>query len=84
MSLALYLADDECMANARESAMTELSAGIAAIQQAELHIDALLQVDPEFKEGRCGSDAASHVESAIQASLAAYAVIHMIADRAQP
>lgn len=81
---ALYLADDENLANARVVLLTELTASVRTLQRAAEHVKALMGVDTEFSEGCDGRHIGVNIDDALRFSRSAYAVVHMIADKARP
>lgn len=81
---ALYVAEDENLANARAVLLTELATGVQALQRAASHVKALMDVDAGFIEGCDGRHIGVHIDDALRFSRSAYAVVHMIADQARP
>ena len=81
---ALYLAQDENLAIARIALLTELTAAINALQRADGHAKGLIEADEEFRDGCDGRHIRADIDDALRLTRAAYAVVHMIADKERP
>jgi hypothetical protein len=86
MAIPAYIEDDLAvqLGKARAQLVTDLTAGINAMQRAATMLVQLrsnLRYDIELVEGRDGRDVASLVDDSIRYGRAAYAVVHMILDK---
>ena len=77
----------EMISQARGQVLTELAAGLKALQRAaagvaELRSNALHDV--ELVDGRDGRDLATFIDDSIRFGRAAYAVMHAIIDKETP
>jgi hypothetical protein len=72
---------------ARAQLLTDLSAGINAMQHAAVTLERLRSnhiYDEELIDGRDGHDIASFVDHSIRYTRAAYAIVHLIIDKGRP
>jgi hypothetical protein len=89
MAISHYIDEDltEQRDQTRAQLLTDLSAGINAIQRAAVTLEQLRGghvYDIELVDGRDGRDIASFIDDSIRCGRAAYAVIHMITDKEKP
>jgi hypothetical protein len=89
MAIPAYL-DDELadeIGQARAQLLTDLAAGIKAMQRAAATLEQLRSsqlYDIELVDSRDGRDIAALVDDSIRCGRAAYAVVHMIIDKETP
>jgi hypothetical protein len=89
MAIPAYL-DDELadeIVQARAQLLTDLAAGIKAMQRAAATLEQLRSshlCDIELVDSRDGRDIAALVDDSIRCGRAAYAVVHMIIDNEKP
>ena len=89
MAIPAYL-DDELadeIGQARAQLLTDLAAGIKAMQRAAATLEQLRSshlYDIELVDSRDGRDIAALVDDSIRCGRAAYAVVHMIIDKEKP
>jgi hypothetical protein len=77
----------EELGQARAQLLTDLSAGVNAMQRAAATLEYLRSnhhYDIELVDSRDGRDIASFLDDSIRYGRAAYAVVHMIIDKEKP
>ena len=75
---------DEDLAHVRAQLQANVSSALQLLDQAATHLDTLRAVDAEFASGRDGNDVDAHLDGAIRAGRAAYAVTQMIIEKERP